>query len=202
VLGRNQAHWSGWLQTQEPTDVTGASDASVNNSVTLQRGHFRCAVWNSNNPASWKPRDSFTRMADGTSNQIIVGEKRLFQVMQNQAGGLINGTIGDSRQGDKWADSYEASTCNMFYTILPPNSPSCYYTGTGDPSQKVITSASSYHSGGTNVVLADGAVRFVSETIEATPPTSTQIGYSLSGASPYGVWGALGSRNGSENKSL
>jgi prepilin-type processing-associated H-X9-DG protein len=126
----------------------------------------------------------------------------MYTCMQNQAGGLINGTIGDSRQGDKWADSHEASTCNMFYTILPPNSPSCYYTGTGDPSQKVITSASSYHSGGTNVALADGAVRFVSETIETTPPTSTQIGYPLSGASPYGVWGALGSRNGSENKSL
>jgi prepilin-type N-terminal cleavage/methylation domain-containing protein/prepilin-type processing-associated H-X9-DG protein len=124
----------------------------------------------------------------------------MYTCMQNQANGLINGTIGNSRQGDKWADAHEASSCNMFYTILPPNSPSCYYTGIGSPYQKAITSASSYHPGGVNVALADGTVRFTSETIEAIPPTSTQVGYPLSGASPYGLWGALGSRNGGESK--
>jgi prepilin-type N-terminal cleavage/methylation domain-containing protein len=125
----------------------------------------------------------------------------MYTCMQNQANGLINGTVGNSRQGDKWADSYEASTCNMFYTILPPNSPSCYNTGTSDPYQRVITSASSYHPGGVNTALADGTVRFISETIETTPPTSTQVGYPLSVPSPYGVWGALGTRNGGESKS-
>ncbi len=69
--------------------------------------------------------------------------------------------------------------------------------------------ANSYHPGGVNVSLGDGAVRFVSETIE-TKNLSTNW-YSVGGnsiadkgvrPSPYGIWGALGSINGGENASL
>ena len=37
--------------------------------------------------------------------------------------------------------------------------------------------------------MADGAVRFISENINAGDQTAASV---LSGASPYGVWGALG----------
>ena len=61
---------------------------------------------------------------------------------------------------------------------------------------------SSYHQGGVNVAMVDGAVRFVGEEIDAgnehvptvyldspTPPGSR---------SPFGVWGAMGTRASSE----
>ncbi|MDO5552263.1 MAG: DUF1559 domain-containing protein [Planctomycetia bacterium] len=86
-------------------------------------------------------------------------------------------------------------------TILPPNSPSCItnkatetFSGGGG-----IFSATSHHSGGVNVLFADGAVRFVSETINCGDLTKAGV---TSGESPYGVWGALGSPQGGETKSL
>ncbi|MDR1269143.1 MAG: DUF1559 domain-containing protein [Planctomycetaceae bacterium] len=46
-------------------------------SIESQHGPFRCAVLMENNPDNWLPRDNFSRMADGTSNQILVGEKHI-----------------------------------------------------------------------------------------------------------------------------
>ena len=57
----------------------------------------------------------------------------------------------------------------------------------------------SFHPGGVNGVMADGSVRFISETIETGTLTSPAPG---SGQSPYGVWGAMGSKDGGEAKSL
>jgi hypothetical protein len=45
------------------------------------------------------------------------------------------------------------------------------------------------------VALADGSVRFISETIDTNNLALTHPG---SGPSPYGVWGALGSKAGGE----
>ncbi|MDR2439618.1 MAG: DUF1559 domain-containing protein, partial [Planctomycetaceae bacterium] len=67
---------------------------------------------------------------------------------------------------------------------------------------------SSYHPGGVNAVLGDGSVRFVSETIDmgtgiGFPDAATAVPVGeVSGESPFGVWGAMGSRNGSEAKSF
>jgi prepilin-type processing-associated H-X9-DG protein len=81
-----------------------------------------------------------------------------------------------------------------FHTILPPNSPSCR-----DTSNYFLVSATSNHSGGVVAGFCDGSVRFVSETIDCGDlnlPTVTD------GPSNYGVWGAVGSTNGGETKSL
>jgi prepilin-type processing-associated H-X9-DG protein len=95
---------------------------------------------------------------------------------------------------------------NCFTTTLPPNSPSCYFNGDG---YNAITTPSSYHSGGVNVTLGDGSVRFVSETIDAgssTNETFSDIATApigeVSGKSPFGIWGGLGSRDGGESTSL
>ncbi|NNJ27800.1 DUF1559 domain-containing protein [Alienimonas chondri] len=85
-----------------------------------------------------------------------------------------------------------------FNTILPPNGPSCQArtdAWRGFVYGRGIFSAGSYHSGGVQVVLCDGSVKFISETIDTGNLSATNP---LKGRSPYGVWGALGSRNGGE----
>jgi prepilin-type N-terminal cleavage/methylation domain-containing protein/prepilin-type processing-associated H-X9-DG protein len=73
------------------------------------------------------------------------------------------------REGSIWRSGYNH--------LLPPNSP-CWYTN-GDWWQ-LVTPASSFHSGGVNVLFADGAVHFVN-----------------TGVTPA-VWAAAGTRNGND----
>jgi prepilin-type processing-associated H-X9-DG protein len=99
-----------------------------------------------------------------------------------------------------------APAVSMFTAVLPPNSPNATENGYGYRAveffnRAAIISASSYHRGGANVSLADGGVHFVTETIdcqtpELYPPTVNLHDYE--GQSMFGVWGALGSVNGSE----
>jgi hypothetical protein len=87
-----------------------------------------------------------------------------------------------------------------FSTVLPPNSPSCAgYSPTHNIYCSGLMSATSNHAGGVQVARADGSVFFASDTIDcgnltAASPTAA------TGTSPYGVWGALGTRNGGESK--
>ena len=92
-----------------------------------------------------------------------------------------------------------------FNTILPPNSPTCGRES-GDYQATILT-ATSNHSGGVNVGMVDGSVRFVSETVDCGNLTGSTIGDNTglckrSGKSNFGVWGALGSRDGGETESL
>lgn len=106
------------------------------------------------------------------------------------------GVLGGGNEycsGRRWADGRPFYT--GFTTVLPPNAPSC--TGGASDSDNTwgVFSATSNHPGGVNLALADGSVRFISETIESGNSSSAEVG---SGLSPYGVWGALGSINGGE----
>jgi len=80
-----------------------------------------------------------------------------------------------------------------FNTVLPPNSPSC--SSGGDDEFWGIYSATSMHEGGVHCLMGDGAVRFVSENINAGLSTAAEV---TSGTSPYGVWGALGTKSAGE----
>lgn len=80
-----------------------------------------------------------------------------------------------------------------FNTVLPPNSPSCIADNWGD--SWGLMSATSYHTGGVNAVMVDGSVRFVPNGIDAGNPAAAEL---TTGASPYGVWGALGTISGGE----
>ncbi|MDO5580339.1 MAG: DUF1559 domain-containing protein [Planctomycetia bacterium] len=109
------------------------------------------------------------------------------------------------KRGRSWQHGRTGYT--GFQTILPPNSPSC---SKGDSRQIGYYSATSYHSGGVNAVLADGSVRFISETIDCgnldyvvkTAADTDPAKEEPRGISPFGIWGALGSVNGGESKSL
>tara|TARA_R110002111_G_scaffold261826_1_gene335768 strand:+ start:25931 stop:26953 length:1023 start_codon:yes stop_codon:yes gene_type:complete len=90
--------------------------------------------------------------------------------------------------GTRWTDG--RSGYINFNTILPPNAPVC-----NGQTVQGIQPPSSRHVGGVHVLMADGAVRFISENIDTGNIGASQVS---SGKSPYGIWGALGSKNGGE----
>jgi hypothetical protein len=86
---------------------------------------------------------------------------------------------------------------------MPPNAPGAYMA---DATWNVLLPPSSYHTGGVNVGLLDASVQFVSETVDSGTaecfPASQLTNGAPTGQSPFGVWGAYGSRDGGEAKSL
>ncbi|MDR0336746.1 MAG: DUF1559 domain-containing protein [Planctomycetaceae bacterium] len=116
---------------------------------------------------------------------------------------MLTGNLGRVNRGLPITDGLY--TTSGFVTVLPPNGPSCISVTSTDATSGIM-SATSYHTGGVNVVMGDGAVRFVSETIDcgdlSVKPSDVGAGNVLNGPSLWGVWGALGSLQGGESKSL
>jgi prepilin-type processing-associated H-X9-DG protein len=87
-------------------------------------------------------------------------------------------------------------------TVLPPNMASCAGDNWGN--NLTLNTPSSSHSGGVNGCYGDGSVHFISETVNAITAgydDSANILHhpATDGVSHWGVWGALGSANGSES---
>ncbi|GAB6167275.1 DUF1559 domain-containing protein [Thermostilla marina] len=99
-----------------------------------------------------------------------------------------------SHFGTRWTDGQPSKIA--FNTVLPPNAPACSEDASnhGDQNHLVIPPASR-HPGGVNALMADGSVHFIRETIDTGNLAAPQPSY---GQSPYGVWGALGSKDGGE----
>jgi prepilin-type N-terminal cleavage/methylation domain-containing protein len=100
-----------------------------------------------------------------------------------------------SKFGSIWTDG-QAEVVG-FNTVIGPNGPSCNNdsnAGSADATGGAIT-AGSNHPSGVSALLADGSVRFINQNINTGNLASPQV---VSGNSPYGVWGALGSIAGKE----
>lgn len=165
-----------------------------------------------------------SEIADGTSNTIAISERCVYTGIPRAlkggyamnvtgldtspivamackgAGGEISSacTPADShrRVGEGWASGY--AMCTGFNTVIAPNGPMAS-SSKGEWSWGVFP-PSSYHPGGVNAGLCDGSVQFISETIDTgnlALPEAKSAGVK---ASPYGVWGAIGSMNGGEAK--
>jgi len=156
---------------------------------------------------------SMRDIVDGSSNTVMIGEivraggssttpaNRLganttanVTNAANCKASFTNGTYStallDANRsvGARWTDGRNGYI--NFNTILPPNSATC----NGQVGAGILTAASQ-HVGGAQVLLADGSVRFVSQNIHSGNVSAAAV---ASGASPYGVWGSLGTRDGGE----
>jgi len=121
--------------------------------------------------------------------------------------GMTIGTASPvAGRGYRWAQALGVS-CSML-TILPPNRECVHSLYAFSPG---TLPAGSRHQGGAHVLMSDGAVKFITDSIEAGDssfPTLYIDGMGGSMAinplsvpgmqSPYGLWGALGTRAGRE----
>jgi len=130
------------------------------------------------------------------------------KVIAENSSAAKNG-VAWSYRGNLWYTGFSVDM--RFSTVLPPNSPCCVYENTGaSPGWEHhagTISAQSNHPGGVNCAMADGSVRFVSDSVDWT---SNSVGVSVNsshapnftGQSYYGVWGAMGTPAGGESKSM
>ena len=102
-------------------------------------------------------------------------------------------------RGGNWMDALVISV--GFHTIIPPNGPSCFKYQQ-ESMQVGILAPTSNHTGGVNVGLFDGSVTFVSDSVDTNGLPETPTGTDLRGESRFGVWGAMGTPNGGESRSL
>lgn len=103
---------------------------------------------------------------------------------------FVNTGAPEHRRGFSWADG--RPLYSGFSTTLPPNNELCLGD---DHTSGGHAPPSSRHSGGAHVLMADSAVRFVTDSIEAGDDSAPVVTSANAGLpSPYGLWGALGTR--------
>ncbi len=155
-------------------DVRTRATLSTTANVRLAGGNLTCDVnIDPARPRFWRPTATFVPLAGG-------------------------GTEPEQRRGYKWAMS--RLIWDNFTTISPPNSPLCFESNNFNLG---IVPASSRHQGGCHVLMGDGAVKFVTDSIEAGNQNSAHVGNAAGlvapgSMSPFGLWGALGTKASSE----
>ncbi|MFK8111379.1 MAG: DUF1559 domain-containing protein [Rubripirellula sp.] len=143
-----------------------------------------------NNGSQNPPRDVRDNPSWCVDQGQVDPNRPRFWIPGQATGGNNNG------RGYKWADF--RPNWSGFHTIHPPNAPIC---GGNNVGQTGSFPASSRHQGGAHVLMGDGAVIFMTDSVEAGDPRHEMVWRfavdvdSVTGSpSPYGLWGALGTK--------
>lgn len=163
-------------------------------------------------------------ITDGTSNTLALGERQRPVSLQNI--GSVTAAVGTVATfqpivcrattvgknyinvsliptGDN-AVGYRGFGGNAYFaaftTILPPNSASCLFAEGSISYHHTngIWTPGSEHTGGAQFAMADGSVRFISQTIDTGNLATVAPAANGGDVSPYGTWGALGTKSGGE----
>jgi prepilin-type processing-associated H-X9-DG protein len=130
-------------------DATGVSNFKSSDSATKRKGIF------------FQPNEStgFQSIVDGTSNTLMVGE---LQRIPTPSTTVFNSTSGPEYTSDGWPFGGDATSFST----------ACYASATGAPQTLMnngdFRSPGSEHSGTVNFGLADGSVRSLSVSMDAT----------------------------------
>lgn len=149
------------------------------------------------------PNDGGTLGGNGAANAAIRDNPGVCDTFVDPArpSTWLNGASRETRaRGFRWADFKQIF--NGCFTILPPNDIYCARHNGDDLSG--TAPMSSRHQGGVHVLMGDGAVKFITDSIDAGNRNHGDVWVNGTGArapgsqSPYGLWGALGTRAAKE----
>jgi prepilin-type processing-associated H-X9-DG protein len=157
--GLNVETWGSWYNNYIVTSTA----------IVSQVGAVRAAVWSGGDVTTWTPRDSMAWWADGTSNQLVVGEKHIWSQVVGQCGTDATNS-GDNRW--KFGDCTMLLGYNIWNSFSGLRSINAGLArGPNDrgsnPNQPLESQPhwGSNHTGTVNFLMGDGSVQAISVTV-------------------------------------
>jgi hypothetical protein len=166
--------YAGVIHTIGGTNSTQKYWANNSSFLNYHRGPFRAAFLVSDNPKSWQPRDTFAWIQDGTSNQLLFGERHIPTDRIGQCHGTTATTIRPENVDCSYLVGWERAGFTSLRAMMSYQHsstdarPIARPTDFNPPSTNDALSHyafGSWHSGICNFVLGDGSVRSLSVTV-------------------------------------
>jgi len=173
VYGTVVHQWPNWTRLAGQTGNIPGTSTVTRMENSDYNGAFRTAVKRSDNMGSWEPVDTMGYWQDGTSNQLIVGEKYIASSLLDTcdySAGNVNGPGGRENLGD--CSQLVAGGLNTYgvarsFRARMARAPNDTTNKTEDNNDPVKAHWGGIHPGVVNFLLGDGSVKGVATTIPA-----------------------------------